>query len=106
MAALPQADIPAVVGTGFAGRMADAHLKENNIFDEREHPELGMVKQLGIMTRFSDIPGIIRRHAPVYGQHTEEVLGELGYTDEQIAAFVEEGIAFLTPEPDEEADDE
>ncbi len=105
LAALPQADIPSAVGTAFAGRMADAHLIENDTFDEREHPEFGMVKQLGFMARFSDIPGIIRRHAPLYGQHTEEVLGELGYSEEQIAAFVEEGIAFLTPDPEEEADE-
>lgn len=103
MAILPQTDIPVAPGLLYAERLTDAHLKENTIFDEREHPELGWVKQVGIMPRFSEISGIIRRHAPLYGQHTEEVLSELGYTDAQIAAFVEDSVAFLTPEAEEES---
>jgi len=102
MAILPQADVPVASGSGLAGIVQDAYLLDNGTIDEREHPELGPVKQLGIMPRFSEISGIIRRHAPLYGQHTEEILSELGYTEAQIAAFVEEGVAFLTPGPEEE----
>ena len=38
-------------------------------------------------------PGGVRRAPPLQGQHTEELLGELGYRPEQIAALLREGAA-------------
>lgn len=98
MAILPQADLPVAPGRVYAERLVDVHMQENHMFDEREHPEFGSVKQVGLMPRFSEISGIIRRHAPLYGQHTKEVLLELDYTPSQISEFVKKGVAYLTPE--------
>lgn len=89
IAALPQADIPAAMGQTFEEVMNDTHCAENELFDVREHPQLGRVKQLGLTTRFSDMSGIIRRPAPLLGQHNEEVLLELGYSKERIAELQE-----------------
>ncbi len=49
------------------------------------------VKQVGISVKLSDTPGSIRSLAPQLGQHTEEIVGALGYTKEQIARWREEG---------------
>ncbi len=100
MAILLRADIPVALAQGFDDILVDPHFLENDIFDEREHPELGMVKQLGLIPRFSGMSGVIRRPAPLYGQHTEEVLSELSYTDDTIAQLLEDSVVFDTPEPE------
>lgn len=48
------------------------------------HPRVGKVKQIGVSMKLSDTPGGIKRLAPLPGEHTEEVLMELGYTKEAI----------------------
>ncbi len=45
---------------------------------------IGKVKQVGVALKLSDTPGQIKRTAPILGEHTEEVLQELGYSTESI----------------------
>ena len=59
---------------------------------EVEHPEAGLVKQVGIGTKLSETPGAVRSPTPVPGQHTDEVLANLGFDSEAIAAMREGGI--------------
>ena len=42
--------------------------------------------------RLSETPGGIRHRAPVLGEHTEEVLAEIGYDDEAVAGLREGGV--------------
>jgi crotonobetainyl-CoA:carnitine CoA-transferase CaiB-like acyl-CoA transferase len=58
---------------------------------EVEHATLGAVRTLGLRVTFSDTPGEVRTGAPVYGQHTREVLRTHGFADAQIADFLAEG---------------
>ena len=58
---------------------------------EVEHSLLGSVRTVGFPVKFSETPGSVRRGAPVLGEHTREVLGELGYTDEQVEDLVRSG---------------
>jgi crotonobetainyl-CoA:carnitine CoA-transferase CaiB-like acyl-CoA transferase len=44
------------------------------------HPVLGRTKMVGFPWDFSQTPALVRREAPEFGQHTEEILLELGYT--------------------------
>jgi len=66
--------------------------QENEYVVDFDHPVFGRVKQVGCPIRFSKTPARIYREAPELGQHTEEILLELGYDWEDIARFREEGV--------------
>ncbi|HEX6455382.1 MAG TPA: CoA transferase, partial [Solirubrobacterales bacterium] len=58
-----------------------------------EQPELGTVRQLGSPVKLSRTPADPTRPAPAFGEHTDEVLAEAGYSPEEIAAMKESGAA-------------
>ncbi len=59
---------------------------------EIDHPTIGKLKMLGFPMNFSDTPCSIRLAPPLLGQHTTEVLTELGYTEKDIEILKEKGI--------------
>lgn len=59
---------------------------------EIEHPEAGMLKMAGIPYQLSGTPATIRSAPPTLGQHTDEVLRELGRSDEEIRRLHESGV--------------
>lgn len=62
----------------------------NNYIIRFDHPVLGKTKMVGFPWDFSQTPASVRREAPEFGQHTEEILLELGYSWEDIAKMKEE----------------
>lgn len=62
----------------------DPQMQHREMFIEMEHPTVGKVKQAGIPIKLSETPGKIRSFAPLFGEHTEEVLLELDYKQTQI----------------------
>jgi crotonobetainyl-CoA:carnitine CoA-transferase CaiB-like acyl-CoA transferase len=69
----------------------DPHVRAREMVVEVEHPTIGRMKTLGLPIKLSDTPGGVTRAAPLLGQHTEEVLRELGYADAEIARLREIG---------------
>jgi crotonobetainyl-CoA:carnitine CoA-transferase CaiB-like acyl-CoA transferase len=69
----------------------DAQTLARGMVIETEHARLGPVNTLGPPIKFSETPSSVRRPAPVYGQHTREVLAELGYAPAEIDTLVAEG---------------
>ncbi len=69
----------------------DPQVKARQMIVELEAPGGGKVRQVGVSVKLSDTPGSIRSLAPQLGQHTDEVLGALGYTAEAITRWREEG---------------
>lgn len=58
-----------------------------NMVLEMPHPTAGKVRMTGFPYKFSETPATLRRAPPLLGQHTDEVLKECGYTDEQISSM-------------------
>ena len=75
--ALLEAGVPAGPIHDYAQAVADPHTLARDMVVEMEHPEAGTVYGLGIPVKLSETPGSIRRPAPLLGQHTDEILGEL-----------------------------
>ncbi len=69
----------------------DPHLVSRDMFPEYDHPTQGKVRQLGTPVKLSDTPAEFRSFAPLQGQHTDDILRELGYTDQQIEALRSSG---------------
>ena len=65
----------------------DPHTLARGMVVEMEHPVEGTIRGLGIPVKLSDTPGSIRRAAPLLGEHTEEVLRQAGFYDEELAAL-------------------
>ena len=71
--------------------LADPHVQQRGCVVDLEDPRFGAVKYLAPPMRFERTPAQIERHAPRLGEHTEEVLDELGIADERIASLKQSG---------------
>ncbi len=85
LALLGKADVPATPVNTVAQALADPQAGELASLKRMHHPKLGEIPVVGMPLGFSRMDPAIRRHAPARGEHTDEVLGELGYTPAQIA---------------------
>ncbi|MCC6177157.1 MAG: CoA transferase [Chloroflexi bacterium] len=74
----------------------DPHVKARQMVVEVDHPRLGRMKTLGVPVKLSETPGAVTRAAPTLGQHTVQVLLEVGYSREDVEALREAGVIYVT----------
>jgi crotonobetainyl-CoA:carnitine CoA-transferase CaiB-like acyl-CoA transferase len=84
LAALERAKVPAGPVLDVLQMHADPQTIARGMVVEARHSKLGPVKTIGAPVKFSGTPGGVRRGAPVYGEHTREVLSEHGFSDAEI----------------------
>jgi len=83
--------IPYAPNQSLKEAITDIQARESGCFVSYDHPQRGRIEQLANPVMMSKTPATVRRPAPEFGQHTEEVLLEYGYSWEDIARFKEEG---------------
>lgn len=89
---LKQTDICAAPIYSLPEALEDPHNVAREMVVEIDHPQAGKVKQVGVGTKLSGTPGSVRSTAPTPGQHTDEVLGSLSYSADEVASLRERGI--------------
>ena len=87
LAILGALDIPCGPANSLEDLLDDAYLRETEFFQRVQHPLDGDVTITAIPARFSASPPSVRRLWPALGEHTEEVLREIGYDDTEITAI-------------------
>ena len=71
--------------------MADPHVKAGDFFTSVDFPGLGRAPIAATPVKLHGTPGEVRLRPPMLGEHNDEVLRELGYSAEEIAALVADG---------------
>ena len=91
---LRQHDVPCapIVHNYVTGFFDDPQAESNRMATVLDHPVIGPVKLSGNLVSFDGSTTLPTRPTPLLGQHTKEILAELGYTPDQISELYELGV--------------
>ncbi len=88
---LTKADVPVGKVLGVEEVVSDPNVKHRKMIFDYDHPRFGKMTQIGFPIKLSDTPWEFRMPAASLGEHTDEVLSELGYSDDDIEGLRQEG---------------
>ncbi|MCH9675561.1 MAG: CoA transferase [Gammaproteobacteria bacterium] len=92
-----KAEIPCMPVVDIEDLMEDEHLKAVGMFEKHHHPTEGDTILVRPPVKYGKSPASIRTHAPSFGEHSPEILSELGYGESDISSLIDSG-AILTQE--------
>ena len=89
---LADADVPSGSITDVLTAFESPEARARSMLVEVEHPALGVLRQAGIPIEFDRTPGTVRTAPPLLGEHTDEVLAELGIEADDIERLHADGV--------------
>ena len=89
---LQAANVPCGPINDLADVFADPQVLARNMYLEMAHPTLGSIKQTGLPIKFSLTPGGLDRHPPLLGEHNQEILQSLGYSDADVQSLKDQSV--------------
>ena len=92
LAVLREAGVPCGEIADYRDVFADPHLLARGFFVDLPHPALGTLRSLGSPLRLGRTPVRHRRAGPRLGEHSGEVLRQIGCTDDEIARLSHDGV--------------
>lgn len=88
---LTAADVLVAPINGVADVAEDPQVRHNGMIVEVDNEKLGPIRVTGVPMHFHGTPARVTQGPPLFGEHTGEILDELGYSHERIAELVDEG---------------
>ena len=92
MRRLTEADVMAAPVNTLPETFADPQVQHNQMAVEVEHARVGKIKVGGIPAKLKKTPGAVRLAPPTLGQHTWEVLQEMGLSGEEVEQLKQKGV--------------
>ncbi|MBI5720839.1 MAG: CoA transferase [Burkholderiales bacterium] len=99
LALFESADVPAMPLHTPATLLDDEHLRATGFFTVVDHPSEGRIREMAYPSAWSATQPQPGRPAPRLGEHSAEVLREIGYGDERIRSLVARGVTACAPDP-------
>ena len=94
---LTRADVPVMPMHDLESILRDPHLVATEFFPVVDHPSEGPIRSMKVSATWSDTPAEPARLAPRLNQHGAEILREAGFSADEIAALVRDGVTIATP---------
>jgi formyl-CoA transferase len=95
---LDKADVPVMPMHDLETMLQDPHLVATDFFPVVDHPTEGRIRSMKVSAAWSETPAEPSRLAPLLNEHGAEILREAGFSADEIATLVRDGVTRASPD--------